>query len=508
MRTVITRRSLGVVWDERRVQACLVRSGLAEFVIEDIVVVPRELDEAGNPLRPPAEDLRAVVDRMGSGSETCVAALPEAEIMYRKLTRPFSDRRKIMETIGPEVETMLPALDSKLLVDFVLLGKNTEGSYTVQALCAKTSSVMNLVDVWKSAGLDPEIVDCPSVSMASGARTLFDLPQDKLVVVLHVGWSETSVAVLAGGVIKNAWALPYGLDAIVSAGATRGADPMPVDLEGLRTRGVEGGDVLAGMFREILIMLDRSVGLEGEQVLLATGYSGLIRDLEGEAREKLGMSLVTPRLKDVQVRAGTDLLLDAFLSVSLACRGGSSDDPVNFRQGELGLNRRFRKVMGEAGPWVKAAVVLLVIWVMGLGLNVFLKSRTNADLTKKIRTEFSAVMPKGTPMVDPVKQMEQYLTRLSGQAGVLEGASTGTPLEIIKDLSAGIPGSIDVMIDSINIDGESITLTGSTGKYDDVEQIQAVLARLPYIKEVKILSANVDKNDQKVKMRLTCRRQI
>lgn len=164
--------------------------------------------------------------------------------------------------------------------------------------------------------------------------------------------------------------------------------------------------------------------------------------------------------------------------------------------------------MGDTGPWIKAALVLLVIWVLGLGMNVFLKSRTNADLTKKIGAEFSSVMPKGTPMVDPVKQMEQYLARLSGQGGALDGANAGTPLEIIKDISAGIPDGIEVVIDSINIDGESITMSGSTGKYDDVEQIQAVLARLPYIKEVKIVSANVDKNDQKVKMRLTCRRQI
>ena len=92
MRTVITRRSLGISWDERRVQACLVRAGIAEFVIEGLMIVPRELDASGNPVHGPAEDLRHVVDRMGSDAEICVSALPEAEIMYRTLTRPFPDR--------------------------------------------------------------------------------------------------------------------------------------------------------------------------------------------------------------------------------------------------------------------------------------------------------------------------------------------------------------------------------------------------------------------------------
>jgi Tfp pilus assembly protein PilN len=63
-----------------------------------------------------------------------------------------------------------------------------------------------------------------------------------------------------------------------------------------------------------------------------------------------------------------------------------------------------------------------------------------------------------------------------------------------------------VILDSINIDEDSITLTGSTGSYDNVERIKTILAGLPYVKEVKIVSANVDKNDQKVKLKLTCKK--
>ena len=65
---------------------------------------------------------------------------------------------------------------------------------------------------------------------------------------------------------------------------------------------------------------------------------------------------------------------------------------------------------------------------------------------------------------------------------------------------------MDVIFDSINIDEDSITLTGSTGSYDNVEQMQTILAGLPYVKEVKIVSANVDKTDQKVKLKLVCKK--
>ncbi|HOJ15014.1 MAG TPA: PilN domain-containing protein, partial [Deltaproteobacteria bacterium] len=67
---------------------------------------------------------------------------------------------------------------------------------------------------------------------------------------------------------------------------------------------------------------------------------------------------------------------------------------------------------------------------------------------------------------------------------------------------------MDVVIDSVNIDAENVTISGSTGTYDDVEKIKELLSGLPYLREVKIVQANVDKNDQKVRMRLTCKRQV
>jgi hypothetical protein len=165
-----------------------------------------------------------------------------------------------------------------------------------------------------------------------------------------------------------------------------------------------------------------------------------------------------------------------------------------------------KRLKGYAGTWIKAALILLLIWIVGLALDVSLKAHLNADLTNKIHAEFVSVMPKNTPVVDPVKQMEQYLGRLSGQTGTLDGGGRDTPLEILRDLSAGIPTSMDVILDSITIDESSITLTGSTGSYDNVERIKTILTGSPRVKEVKIVSANVDKNDQKVKLKLVCKR--
>jgi Tfp pilus assembly PilM family ATPase len=506
MRTVITRKTLGICWDDRQVQGCIIRSGIADTAIEKFIRIPRELSRTLSPVHTISEDLKSFIQQEGLEAETCVTCLNESEIMYRTLLRPFSDRKKITDTISSEVETLLPSMDSRLVVDFVLMGKDKGGSHIVQSLSARTTSVQNLVTVCRNAGLDPEIIDCPSASIAAGARALLDLPNDKIVVVVHMGWSETSVAVLMGKTIKYIGSLPLGFERVVSADALGDAQAAAALVEEMQPGTIETGERLTSFFREISIMLEKCGELEGEQVLLATGYARFIKDFSQKAQDSLGMSVLNPTLKDVQFEGSMDDLLSGFLSASLACSGFDNTDETNFRQGELGLAKHMKKLKGYAGPWAKAALVLLVIWIFGLVLDVFLLARTNAGLTRKINAEFASIMPKGTPMVDPIKQMEQLLGRLSGKAGTLDGAPADSPLEILKDLSAGIPATLDVAFDSINIDQESITLSGSTNSYNNVEQMQAVIAKLPYVKEVKIVSANVDKTDQKVKLKLVCKK--
>lgn len=506
MRTVITRKTLGISWDDVEVRACVVRAGIAEFAIEKLICIPRELTEAGGPKHTLAEDLKGLSGHIGSEIETCVAGLPEAEIMYRMLTRPFPDRKKIADTIGSEVEGLLPTLESRLIVDFVLLGKDSSGGHIIQALCTKASSVQALVGVFKAASIDPEIVDCPCVAVSGGARAIFDLPSGKSVVLMHMGWKETSVTIMSGKGLSYVGALPFGFEKIISSLAKEQSLTPGAILEKAWESGLDAGENLAVFFREILIMLEKSQNHKNEHILVPTGFARMITDLGVRSEEAIGVPVLIPPLKDIVFDGSREDLLDGFLCASLACRALDTTDAVNFRQGELGITKRMKRLKGYAGTWIKAALILLLIWIVGLALDVSLKAHLNADLTNKIHAEFVSVMPKNTPVVDPVKQMEQYLGRLSGQTGTLDGGGRDTPLEILRDLSAGIPTSMDVILDSITIDESSITLTGSTGSYDNVERIKTILTGSPRVKEVKIVSANVDKNDQKVKLKLVCKR--
>ncbi len=503
MRTVITKKAIGITWDDLQIQVCIARRGLAEFSIDKIIRMDRDLNEAGGPKNPLSEDLKSISRHIGQEVEISVMGLPENEIMYRMLSRPFSDRKKVADTIGPEVETLLPAFDSRLLMDFVTMGRDRDGNHRIQTFCTRISAVEGLLEHFKGSIFDPEIIDCPSAALAAGARTLLDLPHDRKAVLFHLGWKESSLAVLDGKDIVAVGSLPYGFEKIINAVISEEGLTRKLALDKAKIAKIAAGERIAAFFREILIFLDRNGISRGEGILVPAGYAILLSDLESASEEVLGLPVHLPRVQVHSEEPSSDLFY-GFLSASLACRAFDSADAVNFRQGELGISRRMKVMKGYAGAWVKAAVLLLILWIAGLSLDVALKAHLKTNLTRMINAEFVSVMPKNTPLVEPEKVMEQYLRKRTGQSGTLQGRDT--PLEILRDISAGIPSGTDVVLDNVNIDEENITLTGSTGSYENVNAIKKALTVLPYVKDVKDLSAIGEKGDQKVRLKLVCRK--
>jgi hypothetical protein len=497
------RYSVGIYWDNISLQACIIKVGAADLTVEKFISMPREYDEKFAPRRRISEEIPELLrESRIEPFDTCVVGIPESETMHRSLLRPFGDRKKVAQTVTPEVETLLPILDGGIIVDYVLMGKDEAGLHRVETIAVRHGSVEKLISELKSSGIDPEIIDSPSVSLLAGARQVFSLKDHTTYLFLHMGWRDTSLAALQGTEVKYVGVFPYGFEKIATCILGEAArDPQVM---GAKLReGIEAGKLLDASIREVLIALSRVDSSDRNYVLVPTGYACSIRDLADRFGAVADISTDLPERKIMRTDADIDDVLRRFMPLSLACRGIDGTDPVNFRKGDLGYTKKIEWLKGYAGAWTKVAAIILILWLFSLGLNISLNAKTSHQLAKLIVKEFSSVMPSGTPMVDPVKQMEQHLARLSTHGG---GSLTGeaTPLEIMRDLSAGIPRNIDVLVDNIFIDEKSVTITGSAGTYDNVERIKESLASLPYIGGVKIISANVDKNDQRVRLKLVC----
>ena len=502
----MARYTLGIYWDNVSVHACLIRTGIAaEFSLEKIIGMPREYDEHYEPLHPAEEDIAALLKDLPPDVLGSVAVgMSEREIMHRSLMRPFGDRKKIAQTIAPEVETLLPVLDGQIIVDYVLLGRDDAGLHHIETLSSRHASVQALISgLNEKAGIDPEIVDSPSAALLAGARNIFNLADDTAYLFLHMGWDDTSLAVLQGAAVKYVGAFPYGFGKI--APRLLGSPAVLArELEERLEQGIEAGELLDTCVREVLIALSRIDSPGQSYALVPTGYACFITDLAQRFKASANILPGVPERGEDKGGISMDEVLAHFLPVSLALRGIDSTDRINFRKGELAYTRKIEWLKGYTGAWGKIAVAFVVLFVLGLGVDLFTRARINGELTRRIQAEFSAVMPAGTPMVDPVRQLEQHLSRITSKNGGPGGKDT--PLEIIRDISAGIPKSIDVLVDNILIDENSIMISGTTKSYENVERIKASLSSLPYVAEVEIVSANVDKLDQRVRLKLVCTR--
>jgi len=502
----MARYTLGVNWDNLSIHACIVKATMSEFTIEKLLRFQRELDENGQALNHVMDDVETMLQDLGMTLDTCIVSLPESEVMHRQLMRPFSDRKKIAGTIQTEMETLLPFGESDLVVDFVLAGKNPGELTIVDAVAARASSVKNIVAGLKHIGLDPVIVDASSVALAAGAKNVFDLASDSNYITLYMGWHESTFAILHGNHLAHIGALPFGFKRILTDLANDGDSSYDQPYDKQSQPGISAGKRLNPLIRELLIALERLGQRRDEYVLIPTGYAQRIEDLAAGFEGTGGITVEIPPPKKAVSAEPTNDMLKSFLAVSLALRGVDSSDSINFRQGELAYTRKLENMKEYARAWAKPLAVLIILWIAWLGLDVYFKSQLKGDIVAKTRKEFTAVMPQGTPMVAPVQQMQQRLEVLSSKSGIFIETPQDTPLQILHDVSAKLTRDIELTLDIITIDENSITLAGDTQSYDNVERIKGKLGGLEYITDVKIVSANVDKQDQRVKFKLICKK--
>ncbi len=491
----MARHTLGLYWNDMHIFACLAKATMSEVVVEDLQCFSRKLDDSGIPLNDISDDLQALKERMDLPIESSVVSLPERELMYRILTRPFSDRKKIAATIGPEMETLLPLLEDEMLVDFVLNGKNKEGETVIQTMAVRTAAVKPFITELKPLGMEPEIIDSPAAAIVAGARNFFDLLGDQHYVVLHMGWQETSVAFMKGERLKRVVALPFGFEQIA------GSQDL---LNEVQRNGIEvEATKLEPYLREILITIDRLGKQADEFAIIPTGYARSIANFESLITQSTDLRVRTPRIKDVEYSCSENELINAFMALSLAIRPVDDRDAVNFRQGDLAYTKKLELMKGQMGSFIRAGLAIALIWFMGVGIDLGVNARLNSKLDAQLKAAFSEAMPPGTPMVDPVVQLQQRLDQLSGGAGTDDA---GAPLDVLRDISESIKSSVDVDLSAIMIDETSITLIGDTSNYDNVEKIKEFLDGLSYVSEVKIVSANVNKKDQRVKFKFALRK--
>jgi general secretion pathway protein L len=446
----MAQRILGLDIGDATVQAVVIESVYRSWSIRGVgrVEVAAAADGAP-PLRDRQLDaVRALLADAALAFDMAVVALPGVSAAH-VLTLPFTDARRIEQTVGFEVESQLPFDLAEAAWDWQPL-RSHEGQTDLLVTVVRKEELAALLAGLAGAGVDPRAVVPSGPAYASlfatgvvaGGLAGEVGPQDA-EAVLDVAAGRASLCVVAGGACEAA----RTFQAVAAA-------PGPLAREVRAT--LRAWRARSGAAPRPL----RRLLLAGDAPRVPGLAEALAPDVEGSV-EPLALA---PPASD---RIATEDAPGLALALALALRGhqGSHAPRLNLRRGDLAFTRDFQHLRGKLarlGAW--AALVFLLAMVSS-GVKVFALSRHEALLDRALCDTTQQLLGRC------YENDELAVAALRGKGSLAASIPRNSALDIFTELSARAPQDVQVKFDRIEITRDKLHLQGVTDAAENVDRI-------------------------------------
>jgi hypothetical protein len=188
-------------------------------------------------------------------------------------------------------------------------------------------------------------------------------------------------------------------------------------------------------------------------------------------------------------------------ALALAVRPMAKGRGFNFRQRASEARAGYGELRDRVKKGAIAALVVLILAGIEIGLDDTAARLRLAALKRDITAEFKKSNPETTRIVDPVAQLKGKIAEARKlSAGMGDAASAATVLDLLKELTGLLPA--DLLLTSLNLDGDVIGLKGEVRNFDAVDTIKKALANSKYFRTVTIGSTSMIKQGSGVEFDL------
>jgi general secretion pathway protein L len=427
-----------------------------------------------------AATVQALLAERGWDFDTAVVAFPGAAgVSTSVLTLPFTDLRRIEQTIGFEVEGQIPFDLADVAWDWQALGAR-DGKTELLVGVARRADVASLLASLGTVGVDPAAVlpagtayaalalagalagaPAGDATPAAGAEGSAPAPATARPadVVVDVGWDRTSVAVLADGVCESARTFAFGAAQLARAGdepdaLRRALVPLAREVRStLRAWRARGGGRAAGR-----------ILLAGEAARIPALEEALRPEVEGTVAP---LALAPPAADAIPAEEAPAFAL----ALALALRGhlGARAGRLNLRRGDLSYTRDFEHLRGRIGRLGVYAGLVLLVAVLSSGVKAFALARQEAALDRALCEAETKIIGKCFP------NFEEAQAVLRGKGSLASVLPRVSAVELFGELAAKTPDSVPVRFDRIEITKDKLHLQGTTDAAENVDRIAAGL---------------------------------
>ena len=368
-------------------------------------------------------DLAAVAVKIAegiSGSPRVVVCLPPALFAQRVVELPLKDLRKVREILPAYLQGEIALPAEEAVFDALLAA---DGTYL--ALWAKRSAVAHVIDVFREAGCEPQIVSAAPFAWPS----LPGIQRDSVVC------DGTALAIIADGRLSFVRALD-------------GADPHKQLLATLSALELAGTHLPQRLF------------VFGEQTESLVGLGGLPLELEH-------LQLPDDLVAIFRTEGAFQQLADLY-AVAQACHDGVLPD---FRRGDLAWttgDARLRKKLILTAILVVTTIVLLFV---SKGLQ-YRAARTDiASLNVSISSIYREIFPSRTKVVDELSEVKGEIKKLTGSE------NSSSVLDLLKQLAEAKGTAINGLFEA-ELEGSTLRVKGDARSAQSVNEFKSALSAL------------------------------
>ncbi|MBW2699707.1 MAG: pilus assembly protein PilM [Deltaproteobacteria bacterium] len=499
--------TIGLDLGSETIKQVRLRSTFRTVEVEGCSSVPVPQDD-----RPYAERAADALKILAEQSQTrqtdlLAAALPGDEVSLRSLSMPFSDNKRISQTIGFELEGQIPFSLDDIVFDYLPVHKGPSGSRLLLGLCRR-NRLEHWLEILESNKMDPRLLGADCLAYASLAEHLPPPEEGMSAAVVDIGHRLTAVCSFGPGGLEFGRTLSSGgCDATAQLakafgvnlekarqGKHKGAFVESEDLPAQSPEQTKISDALANWLDALVRELRQTLSTHRNLVQRPVGKIWLcgggsnIDNLDAYLAEKLNLEVERLELEHFNLPGMEKLtcLVEApnawakALGLALHAHQGG-------RQGWINLRRDDFAFKGDMSQWrgkilhIAVAFVILAILALGNGLVSYFSLRsTDKTLNKRIQEVTKAVLGKSYD--NPDKAIAIIKEKVSPEGDTLP---THTALDVFRQIHELLPEDLQLRLKTINIAPTKIRVEGFADNFESITTIKTSLEKNKCFKEIQ-----------------------
>ncbi len=431
------------------------------------------------------EGLKEFFSIEGISSSDVIAGIPSDIVSVHTISVPFTEDKLISQAIGPELEEVSPYSLEEAVMDYNTIGKEgTKASAITFAL--STDAIKQWLDALLRVGLDPNIIDISHCAY-SNLSTYIKLVEP--FVIIDIGHAHTSVSFINGN------GLFIARDIKMSA-------PM---MELTTDKDTMNEKVKSAFINELKLSLSMVEKRFNTNISSAV-FAGRFSDKAPLFEKQLELQTFSLPLNDI-VRAATDENIpvgqEYTLAFALTLRNimRKPRNLINLRKGSFQFQRAIEQIKGRLIATLGIACLLLFMFIINMAYGYISLNHKKHTLDNKMLQVFKNAFSDEPSMGDPLGTMRYLVSKEKKKAENLSGSVP--VIEILREISTGIPKEVKVDVTELSIDPEQITLRGRTPTLDGVDKIVAGIKNSSSIKDVKVIDTSKSADQKSFEFQLS-----